>query len=257
MKLYTVKQVAKLSGVTVRALHHYDQVGLLKPAQVGENGYRYYGREELLRLQQILIHRELELPLEAIVELLDQPGFDRREALRRHRKTLSQKAARYRRLIQTLDRTLAALEGETQMKDEDLYKGFAPEKQAQYEAEIIDRFGEPARASIEASKAAMKTWSKGDWERTGREYAEVEAGMGKALADGLPADSDEVRALVRRHHAWVARMWNRTPSRDPYIGLGQMYVDHPDFHARYEAVQPGLAEYLAQAMRSFAERELA
>ena len=257
MKLYTVKQVAKLSGVTVRALHHYDQVGLLKPAQVGENGYRYYGREELLRLQQILLHRELELPLEAIVELLDQPGFDRREALRRHRKTLSQKAARYRRLIQTLDRTLAALEGETDMKDEDLYKGFAPEKQAQYEAEIIDRFGEPARASIEASKAAMKTWSKGDWERTGREYAEVETGMGKALADGLPADSDEVRTLIRRHHAWVAQMWNRTPSREPYIGLGRMYVDHPDFHARYEAVQPGLAEYLAEAMRSFAERELA
>ena len=257
MKLYTVKQVARLSGVTVRALHHYDQVGLLKPAQVGENGYRYYGREELLRLQQILFHRELELPLEAIAEVLDQPGFDRLEALKRHRRTLSTKAARYRRLIRTLDRTLDALEGETEMKDEDLYKGFAPEKQAEYEAQIIERFGESARASIEASKTALKKWSKADWERWGREYAEVEASLGKALADGLPWDSEAAQALIRRHHAWVGAMWSRTPTRGPYIGLGQMYVDHPDFHARYEAVQPGLAEYLAGAMRSFAERELA
>ena len=256
MKLYTVKQVAKLSGVTVRTLHHYDQVGLLKPAQVGENGYRYYGREELLRLQQILFHRELELPLEAIADVLDRPGFDRLSALRRQRKTLSEKASRYRKLIHTLDRTLAALEGQTEMKDEDLYKGFAPEKQAAYEAELIDRFGEQARASIEASKTALKTWSKADWEASAGEYGAVETGLGKALADGLPADSDAVRAMMRRHHAWVARMWNRTPSRDAYIGLGQMYVDHPDFHARYEAVQPGLAEYLAGAMRSFAEREL-
>jgi len=257
MKLYTVKEVAKLSGVTVRALHHYDQVGLLKPAQVGENGYRYYGREELLRLQQILFHRELELPLEAIADVLDQPGFDRVGALRRHRKTLSAKAARYRRLIQTLDRTLAALEGETDMKDEDLYQGFAPAKQAEYEAQIIDRFGEQARASIEASRKAMKTWSKADWERQGGEYAEVESSLGKALADGLPPDSEPVLALIRRHHAWVGAMWSRTPSREAYIGLGQLYSDHPDFRARYEAVQPGLTEYLAAAMRAFAERELA
>ena len=257
MKLYTVKQVAKLSGVTVRTLHHYDQVGLLKPAQVGENGYRYYGREELLRLQQILFHRELELPLEAIADVLDRPGFDRLGALRRQREALSQKASRYRKLIQTLDRTLAALQGETQMTDKDLYKGFEPEKQAEYEAQLIDRFGEQARASIEASRTAMKKWSKADWERSGGEYAEVEAGMAKALADGLPADSEAVRTLMRRHHAWVALMWNRTPSREPYVGLGQLYTDHPDFRARYEAIQPGLAEYLAEAMRSFAERELA
>ena len=143
------------------------------------------------------------------------------------------------------------------MKDEDLYKGFAPEKQAEYEAQLIDRFGEQARASIEASKQAIKSWSKADWERSGREYAEVEAGMGKALADGLPADSEAVQGLIRRHHGWVALMWNRRPSRESYAGLGQMYVEHPDFHARFEAIQPGLAEYLAEAMRSFAERVLA
>ena len=257
MKLYTVKEVAKLSGVTVRALHHYDQVGLLKPARVGENGYRYYGREELLRLQQILFHRELELPLEAIAEVLSRPGFDRLDALKQHRKTLSQKAARYRKLIQTLDRTLAALEGETQMKDEDLYKGFAPEKQPEYEAYLIARFGDKARASIDASKSALKTWPEVEWRRSSQEYAEVEAGLGQALADGLPMDSAAVQALIRRHHAWVGVMWTRWPSRDAYAGLGQLYADHPDFRARYEAVRPGLTEYLVGAMQSFCERELA
>ena len=80
--------------------------------------------------------------------------------------------------------------------------------------------------------------------------------MAKALADELPADSEAVRSLIRRRHAWVAVMWNRTPTREAYVGLGQLYIQHPDFHARYEAVQPGLAEYLAEAMRAFAEREL-
>ncbi len=256
MKLYKVKEVAKLSGVTVRTLHHYDQVGLLRPAQVGDNGYRYYGREELLRLQQILFHRELELPLDAIADVLDRPGFDRLAALKRHRKALSAKASRYRKLIQTLDQTLAALEGETDVKDEDLYKGFAPEKQDEYEAFLIDRFGDKARTSIETSKVALKSWSKGDWDRSSQEYAEVEAGLGKALAEGLAADSEAVQALIRRHHAWIGVMWARRPTREAYTGLGQLYSDHPDFRARYEAVHPGLTEYLVGAMQSFAEREL-
>ena len=256
MKLYTVKQVAKLSGVTVRALHHYDQVGLLKPAQVGENGYRYYGREELLRLQQILFHRELEFPLEAIAEVLSQPDFDRMEALKDHRTKLADKAQRYRKLLKTLDRTLAALQGDEDMTDKDLYQGFAPKKQAEYEAYLTDRFGQPARATIEADKAAKKSWSKGDGEGSNAENEAVEAGLAKALADGLPADSEAVRALIRRHHAWVANHWRRRPEREAYIGLGQLYLDHPDFRARYDARQAGLTEYLAEAMRAFAEAEL-
>src|ERR1700742_1594971 len=99
MALYTVKQVAKMAGLSVRALHHYDQIGLLKPASVGQNGYRYYGRDELLRLQQILFHRELEFPLEAIAQVPDKPDFDRVAALRRHRGRLAAEAQRYRRLL--------------------------------------------------------------------------------------------------------------------------------------------------------------
>src|SRR5262245_17201851 len=97
--MLTVKQVAKISGVSVRALHHYDQVGLLKPALIGENRYRYYGREELLRLQQILIHRELGIPLTEIRAILDDPRFDRRKALREQRARLLAEAERYAELV--------------------------------------------------------------------------------------------------------------------------------------------------------------
>src|ERR1700730_16596985 len=141
MSVYTVKQVAKLSGVSVRALHHYDEIGLLKPAHVGANGYRYYGRDELLRLQQILFHRELGFPLDEIRQVLNAPEFDRVAALRAHRERLMGEVRRYRRLLRTLDATLAALEGDSDMDDKAMYRGFSPEKQAEYEAWLVSRLG--------------------------------------------------------------------------------------------------------------------
>lgn len=256
MSRYTVKQVATMSGVSVRTLHHYDQIGLLRPASVGDNGYRYYGREELLRLQQILFHRELEFPLEAIAAVLAAPDFDRLAALRRHRSRLDAQARRYRRLLRTLDDTLAALEGETDMKDKDLYQGFAPEKQAEYEAWLIDRYGDKARAEIDHGKAMMKGWTADDGAGFKAEIEAIEAGLAQAMADGLPPDSASVSGLVRRHHAWVARSWKAPPTREAYLGLAAMYGDHPDFRARYEDRATGLLEYLQAAMTAFAEAAL-
>src|SRR5215475_11758950 len=133
MKDLTVKQLAAISGITVRTLHHYDEIGLLKPASVGANGYRYYGREELLRLQQILFHRELGFSLEEIGRVLDAGGFDRVAALKAHRAKLTADIARHRRLLKTIDQTLAALQGAAKMDENAIYKGFDPEKQAGYE----------------------------------------------------------------------------------------------------------------------------
>lgn len=256
MSGYTVKQVAKLSGVSVRTLHHYDEVGLLKPACVGANGYRYYGREELLRLQQILFHRELGFSLEAIGRVLDAKGFDRLAALKAHRAKLAADLRRYRTLLRTIDETLAALEGERTMDDKAMYRGFPPEKQAEYEAWLVDRYGGDMRARIDDGKARMKGWSQADFDDGLAEIEAVEAGLAKAMADALPADSGAVQALMRRHHAWVARAWPSPPSRAAYIGLGGLYQEHPDFRARYEGRAPGLTDYLTEAMRVFAAREL-
>ncbi|ENZ80732.1 MULTISPECIES: MerR family transcriptional regulator [Caulobacter] len=257
MSVYTVKQMARLSGVSVRALHHYDAIGLLRPRAVGANGYRYYDREDLLRLQQILFHRALETPLKDIQAALDDPGFDLAAALRAHRVRLASEAERYARLVDIVDRTLADLKGDETMEDKEMFKGFDPAKQARHEAELVERYGEPMAERIAQSTAGMKSWGKGDWAGFQQEAAAIEHDMARALSQGLPVDSDPVTAIMRRHWAWIAKSWNREPTPDAFAGLAHLYQDNPEFTARYEAIAPGLTEYLAEAMRAFAERRAA
>lgn len=256
MSGHTVKQVARLSGVSVRTLHHYDEVGLLKPACVGANGYRYYGREELLRLQQILFHRELGFSLEEIARVLDAKGFDRVAALKAHRAKLEAATRRYRQLVRTIDQTLAALEGDAKMDDKAMYRGFDPEKQAGYEKELVEKHGPAMQDYIDHAKAGMAGWTQVDFDAMQSEAEAIEIGMARALVDGLPVDSSAVTALMRRQHAWIGKSWNRPAPAAAFKGLGQMYLGDPRFRERYDGRQAGLAEYMATAMASFAEREL-
>ena len=147
----------------MRALHHYDEIGLLKPACVGANGYRYYGRPELLRLQRILFHRELGVPLDEIAELLALEGEDQVGVLMQHRERLESHRERLSVLIETIDRTIAGIKGEGTMSNADLYKGFSAERQAGYEAWLIERYGPAMRESIDHSGCAGTTdgWSAG------------------------------------------------------------------------------------------------
>jgi DNA-binding transcriptional MerR regulator len=251
-----VSEVARLSGVSVRTLHHYDDIGLLKPAALGANGYRYYGQDELLRLQQILFHRELGFPLEEIAQVLDAPDFDRVAALKAHRAKLAAAQARYGELIRTIDQTLAALEGDGEMDDEGMYMGFDPETQASHEAWLVEKFGDKVKERIAESKAAQKGWTKADWARQEAENEAIEADYAKALAEGLPADSSAVQAIVRRQHAWIGRSWNRPPERGAFIGLTELFRENEGFRARYEGRVAGLTDYITAAMTAFAEREL-
>ena len=256
MRGYTVKQVAKLSGVSVRTLHHYDEIGLLKPDSVGANGYRYYGQDELLRLQQILFHRELGFPLAEIARVLDSPDFDRVAALKRHRERLEAQARRYRKLIGTIDTTLAALQGATTMDDKAMYQGFDPKTQAEHEAWLIDRYGGDMRARIDDSRSAMNGVKQAGFDALMAEAEAIEAAMAKALVDGLPADSEAVGAIMARHCAWVGKSWNRAPTAEAFAGLGHLYQEHPEFRARYDGRAAGLTDYLAEAMRAYAARAL-
>ena len=258
MKELTVKQLAAISGVTVRALHHYDEIGLLKPASVGANGYRYYGRKELLRLQRILFYRELGTPLSAIAELLELEGENQAGVLRQHREKLAAERERYGVLIETIDRTISELRGERLMDNADLYKGFSPEKQAGYEAWLIERYGEPMRVGIETAKAAQEKLPPGKrqafLETQGRELQLLEAALADALRNGVDPGSDAVDLLIARHRAWVSAMWGRRCSVESYSGLADLYLAHPDFVARYERLEKGFAEYLASAMKLHAAR---
>lgn len=254
MQALTVKQLAVISNVTVRTLHHYDEIGLLKPAFVGANGYRYYGRKELLRLQRILFHRELGVPLSAVAEILDLEGEDQIEVLRRHREKLEAERERYRVLIETIDRTIEDLEGERPMANADLYEGFSPERQAGYEAWLIERYGEPMRADIEHSRRSYAKLSRVEQQALREELREVEQALADALREGTDPAADRVEGLIRRHRAWVAAMWGQPCSAEKYCGLADLYLSHPDFVARYESIEAGFAAYLARAMKAHARR---
>lgn len=254
MTKYTVKQVAKLSGVSVRALHHYDHIGLLKPAHIGTNRYRYYGEDELLRLQQILIHRELDIPLAEIGAVIDAPGFDRLVTLRAQREKLDREAKRYAELVETIDRTIARLKGERAMQDADLYKGIAPERQAEYEAWLNDRFGGDMPERIELSRKNYDQLSDDEKQGLQDELRELEEGLAEGLRRGVPPQARSLDPLLERHRNWVAFMWAKPCPPEAYSGLADLYLSHPDFIARFETIQSGFAEYLATAMKAYAKR---
>src|SRR5207247_1449009 len=130
--MYTVKQLSDLAGVSVRTLHYYDEIGLLKPECYGANGYRFYGDEALLRLQQILFFKELDFSLDEISEIVSNPGFDMIAALRTHKKALQQRQTKLSRLIRTVDQTIQHLQGTAKMEQADMFEGFSEEQQEEY-----------------------------------------------------------------------------------------------------------------------------
>jgi DNA-binding transcriptional MerR regulator len=254
MKELTVKQLAVLSGVTVRTLHHYDEIGLLKPTTIAANGYRLYGREAWLRLQDILIHRELGVPLAEIARILAAQGPDRIAALQRHRETLARERERFGALIATIDRTIEAIEDKTPMIPVELYKGVTPEKQAEYEATLVETWGPHVRADIAHAKAGQARSGPQGQAQAMEELRAVETGLAAAMAKGTPSNDPSLKPLLERHRQWVSRMWDRPCPPDAYAGLAAMYESHPDFRARYEAISHGFTEYLCAAMRAYAAR---
>jgi DNA-binding transcriptional MerR regulator len=253
-KLLTVSELAKLSGVSVRALHHYDRIGLLKPASIGTNRYRHYGRDELLRLQQILLHRELGIPLDEIGAILDAPGFDRLEALKLQRTRLAEQAERYAELVRTIDRTIASLNGDTIMTNADLYRGIAPEKQAEYEAWLNENFGGDMPDRIAASRKAYAALTEAEKAQRLDELRSIETAWAEAMKTGIPAESTALDPLLKRHRAWVAAMWDKPCPAKAYQGLADLHLGHPDFVARYETIAPGFSDYHAASMKAHASR---
>lgn len=254
MKEITVKQLAAISGVTVRTLHHYDEIGLLKPAHIGGNGYRYYGRAEMLRLQRILFHRELGVPLGEIAGLLELEGADQVGVLMRHREKLAAERERFRILIETIDRTVADLKGETPMPNADLYRGFSAEKQAEYEAWLIERYGDPMKDDIARSRKAMAKMTEAEQQAVMDQLRDIETALAEGMKRGLEPASDAIDKVITRHRAWVAAAWDKPCPLEAYAGLADMYASHPDFVKRYETIAPGFTDFLVAAMKAHAAK---
>lgn len=255
---YTVQKLAKLSGVSIRTLHFYDEIGLLRPAYIENNGYRYYEEKELLLLQQILFFRELGFALKKIQKILGKGDFDKIAALQSHRKILQNSIERTKELITTIDKTISHLQGGKKMKDQEIYHGFiTKEKQAEYEQYLINRLGDAVKDSLEASKAKMKNWSKADWDKFSKEWDAICKDLAQLLEMNLRVDAEEVQKVIRRHYEWLP--WSGAAcTKEAYVGLGQGYVEFEwkKAFASYDPHHPRLAKFMAAAMQVFAEREL-
>ena len=250
---WSIAEVAKFSGLTSRTLRHYDEIGLLPPAFVAANGYRYYGEDELLRLQRIMVLRELGLPLPRIAEVLDAQT-DRIEALREHHRMLLAERDRLTRLAATVARTIGELEDDTEggrsvtiHRPENLFEGF---DDTQYADEARARWPEQ-HAQSEAYVATLTEQDKRDM---GRESTAAMIRMAEFMAAGKPADDAEVQDEVDRHYQGMLRFW--TPNASAYKCLGQMYVDDERFTATYDRIAVGLAAYYRDAIAAYADARL-
>lgn len=236
----------------VRTLRHYDSIGLLKPAFVADNGYRCYEQEQFLRLQQLLLLRELGLGLGAIAEVLDGQR-DEVESLRRHEQWLAAERARLGRLAETVSRTIRSLEGGQEMTAPELFAGFA-DRQARAEEDLVERYGEGVPEHFATSRERTAGWTKERYLDSQRRWEQLEGRLLEVLRSGAVPDSPRAVELMAEHHAMVSQFW--TPDRESYTGLGQLYADAPEFRERYDAKDPRLAEFLRDAAAAYAAARL-
>ena len=246
---WSIVEVARLSGVTSRALRHYDAIGLLPPAHVGSGGRRYYDAPELLRLQQILVLRELGLGLDAVAEVLARTsGQDAVVVLRHHHERLLAERDRLDRLAATVAATITHIDEGGDMAADKIFEGF---RHNPYEAEARERWGD---AALDESNRRVAAMSQDDAERVTATYTRVHAGLAALRQAGVEVTDPRVQALVAEHYGVVSMFW--TPDAAAYTGLGRMYVEDERFRANIGQGDDALVAYLRDAMAVYAERSL-
>jgi DNA-binding transcriptional MerR regulator len=252
MTEYTVQRLAILAGVSVRTLHYYDEIGLLKPAYTAENGYRFYKEKELLSLQQILFFRELEFPLEKIKEIMLSPGFDSLEALSDQQKLLEVKKKRIEQLLQTITTTIESLKGGVRMTDDTTFSAFNDPTYQAHKDEVEKRWGNTD--AYKQSKQRVGKMSKADLERVKAEAEDISRTAAELMVKGFSCDSPEVQKQVERFYKHLHNFYD--PSYEMFKGLGQMYVDDPRFTEVYEKRAKGFAVFMRDAMVFYADKHL-
>ena len=258
MKTLTVKKLAEISGVSVRTLHYYDQIGLLRPSVRTEKKYRLYGNDELLRLQQILFFRELDFPLKDILEMMDEPDYDLVKALMQHKSALLNRKRRISDLLRTIDITINNLKKGGMMKDpEELYKGFPKEVGTAYRKEAMNKYG---AQTVEQSEKELMKLGKSVVEAHQKEMENVFSEL-FALRNDCP-ESDIVQQHIERHYGIISKFWGNSVVPDQkacaYAGLGDLLVNDERYLANVTDgnPQPEFALFLQKAMKYFAENNL-
>ena len=242
--MYTVKTLAKLAGITPRTLHFYDEIGILRPSQVGDNGYRYYGEDAVLRLQQILLYRRLDMPLQDIKKLLERPDFDVLQSLEAHRKTLLQQIVQLNRTVQTVDETILYLKGEKPMTAKQIFAGLTDEQQDEYGKEAMQNY-DPA--IVKASNQKWKGYSAAEKQRILSEGNQIYADLLSAMPEG--ETSAKVQSVIERWRQHLNYFW--TPNAEQLLGLADLYNEDPRFKANYDQFHPDLAEFMRKAVKVY------
>ncbi|MEZ4509211.1 MAG: MerR family transcriptional regulator [Eubacteriales bacterium] len=242
----SIGSLSKLSGVSIRALHHYDQIGLLQPSEVAESGYRYYDDAAIERLWQILFYRELDFPLVEIGEILDSPSFDRNRALTEHRNLLTQKRERLDRLIELVSN---AMKGEQNMEFKPFDTSEIDALREQYAEEAKARWGN-TDAYRESTKRAAQ-WTEADKKRMEAESGEIFSGFA-ALVGTDPAD-ERVQALVARWKTFISQSYYNC-TNEILAGLGQMYIADERFTKNIDKFGSGTAKLMSDAIAVYCKK---
>ena len=243
MKMH-IKEFAKLCGVSVRTLHYYDEIGLLKPAFVDEqNSYRFYDEKSLMRIQEILFFKELDFPLKSISEILSSPDYDKQKALKEQRKLLILKKQRLERIIDALDN---AQKGKITMNAFDNNDYDTARKQ--YEVEAKERYGKTDAYKEHEQKTA--SYSKDKWQQVNDGLNAVLAQFADCLQSGQAPESNEAQSLVKNLQSYITENYY-TCGNEILKGLGQMYVADERFKANIDKHIEGTAQIISKAIETY------
>ncbi|AWE08420.1 MerR family transcriptional regulator [Lysinibacillus sp. 2017] len=246
-----INELVKLSGVTARTLRYYDEIGLLKPSKVWENGYRYYSQEDIDRLQQILFYRELDFKLEEIKMLLDDSRFDVKVALQEQQKLLQKKRNYLDDLIDTIERTIQSMEGEITMTNEQKFEKFKEQlindNEQKFAQEIREKYGEE---EVLASYGKMKTMTEGQYEAAQQLESQLFERLKEAMVQG-DAQSEISMEVVELHKRWLSFYWTKY-TKEAHVGLAQMYINDERFITYYNSrVGNGATLFLHDAIMAY------
>jgi DNA-binding transcriptional MerR regulator len=248
---YSVGQVARLAGITVRTLHHYDEIGLLSPQIRTAAGYRHYDDADLERLQQVMFYRELGFALDDITELLRDPDADPTDHLRRQHELLLRRAERVLAMVDAVETAMEANRMGISLTPEERFEVFGPEDPAQYAEEAEERWG--STDAYKQSHQRTKAYTKADWLEVKAEVDAIESAYAQAMAAGLPADGDEATAAAERHRRHINDRFYDC-SYEFHSGLARMYVADDRFARHYDERAAGLAQYVHDAILANAAR---
>ena len=244
---YTVQKLGRLAGVSTRTLRYYDEIGILKPARINSSGYRIYGQAEIDRLQQILFYRELGVSLESIRDIMTSPSFDGSKALRDHRMKLLDKREQLDKLISNVEKTIALTEGRTEMTDKEKFEGFRQklidDNERKYGREIREKYGSE---TVERANDKVRNMTQEQYTEVQRLSEELMKTLGEAFKTEDPAGALAQKA-AELHKQWLTYYWD-SYSKEAHAGIAEMYVSDERFKAYYDKEQPGLAEFLRDAV---------